>query len=179
MKINKELLKGSTEMLVLSTIAKEDMYGYKIVKDIEVLSSGAFVLNEGSLYPILHKFENDGLVESYWEEYENRKRKYYHIDELYSYGLIQYDRAFIFDNEDFYNTWHSSEYFKDYLITSEENKWNWEAIYKNQIEDVHPPVYYLLLRIANTFNIGKFSIWPGTILNIIIFIFSSIICVVI
>ena len=45
MKINKELLKGSTEMLVLSTIAKEDMYGYKIVKDIEVLSSGAFVLN--------------------------------------------------------------------------------------------------------------------------------------
>ena len=79
MKINKELLKGSTEMLVLSAIAKEDMYGYKIVKDIEVLSSGAFVLNEGSLYPILHKFENDGLVDSYWEEYENRKRKYYHI----------------------------------------------------------------------------------------------------
>ena len=79
MKISKELMKGSTEMLVLSTIAKEDMYGYKIVKDIEVLSSGAFVLNEGSLYPILHKFENDGLVESYWEEYENRKRKYYHI----------------------------------------------------------------------------------------------------
>lgn len=79
MKISKELLKGSTEMLVLSAISKEDAYGYQIVKDIEILSSGAFVLNEGSLYPILHKFENEGLVESYWEEYENRKRKYYHI----------------------------------------------------------------------------------------------------
>lgn len=79
MKISKELLKGSTEVLVLSAIAKEDMYGYKIVKEIEMASNGAFVLNEGTLYPILHSFENDGLVDSYWDEYENRKRKYYHI----------------------------------------------------------------------------------------------------
>ena len=79
MKINKELLKGSTEMLVLSAIAREDMYGYRIVKEIELASNGAFVLNEGTLYPILHSFEADGLVDSYWEEYENRKRKYYHI----------------------------------------------------------------------------------------------------
>lgn len=106
--------------------------------------------------------------------YAVSKREYYHIDELYSYGLMQYDRAFIFDNEDFYNTWHTSEYFKDYLRINEENKWDFSAVYKNQIEDVHPPVYYLLLRISNTFNIGNFSIWPGTILNIIIFIFSSI-----
>ena len=79
MKISKELLKGSTEALVLSAISREDMYGYKIVKEIDMASGGAFVLNEGTLYPILHSFENDGLVESYWEEYENRKRKYYHI----------------------------------------------------------------------------------------------------
>lgn len=79
MKISKELLKGSTEALVLSAISREDMYGYKIVKEIDMASGGAFVLNEGTLYPILHSFENDGLVESYWEEFENRKRKYYHI----------------------------------------------------------------------------------------------------
>ena len=79
MKISKELLKGSTEALVLSAISREDMYGYKIVKEIDMASGGAFVLNEGTLYPILHTFENDGLVESYWEEFENRKRKYYHI----------------------------------------------------------------------------------------------------
>ena len=79
MKISKELLKGSTEALVLSAISREDMYGYKIVREIDMASGGAFVLNEGTLYPILHSFENDGLVESYWEEYENRKRKYYHI----------------------------------------------------------------------------------------------------
>lgn len=106
--------------------------------------------------------------------YSVSKREYFHIDELYSYGLMQYDRAFIFENDDFYNNWHTSEYFKDYLRITEEDKWDFSAVYKNQIEDVHPPVYYLLLRIANMFNIGNFSIWPGTILNIIIFIFSSI-----
>lgn len=79
MKIGKELLKGSTEVLILSAIAKEDMYGYKIVREIEAASNGAFVLNEGSLYPVLHSLENEGMVDSYWEEYENRKRKYYHI----------------------------------------------------------------------------------------------------
>ncbi len=79
MKISKELLKGSTEALVLSAISREDMYGYKIVKEIDSQSNGAFVLNEGTLYPILHTFESKGLVESYWEEHENRKRKYYHI----------------------------------------------------------------------------------------------------
>lgn len=79
MKISKELLKGSTAVLVLSAISKEDMYGYKIVKEIDLASGGAFTLNEGTLYPILHSFEADGLVESYWEEFENRKRKYYHI----------------------------------------------------------------------------------------------------
>lgn len=79
MKISKELLKGSTEILVLSVIAREDLYGYKIVKEIELESNGAFSLNEGTLYPILHTFEKDGLVESYWEEFDNRKRKYYHI----------------------------------------------------------------------------------------------------
>lgn len=133
---------------------------------MKVLKSNVFKI---SLFIIILILQIIAIV------YSTSKREYYHIDELYSYGLIQYDKAFIFDNEDFYNTWHSSEYFKDYLITSEENKLDFSAVYKNQIEDVHPPVYYLLLRIANTFNIGRFSIWPGTILNIIIFIFSSII----
>ncbi len=106
--------------------------------------------------------------------YATSKRKFYHIDEFYSHGLMQYKRAFIFENEDFKNNWHTSDYFKDYLTITNENKWNFSAIYKNQIEDVHPPIWYLFLRIACMFNMNNFSIWPGTILNIIFFIFSSI-----
>ena len=106
--------------------------------------------------------------------YATSKREYYHIDEYYSHGLIQYKRAFIYENEDFVNNWHEKYYYKDYLVINENEKFNFSRVYKNQIEDVHPPLYYLLLRIACSFNIGEFSIWPGTILNIIIFIIASI-----
>ena len=68
MTISKELMKGSTAMLVLSVISNEDMYGYRIIKELE-----------GTLYPVLHSMEEDGLLTSYWVDVENRKRKYYHI----------------------------------------------------------------------------------------------------
>lgn len=106
--------------------------------------------------------------------YATSKREYYHIDEYYSHGLMQYKRAFIYENEDFINNWHDKDYYKDYLVINENEKFDFSSVYKNQIEDVHPPLYYLLLRIACSFNIGEFSIWPGTILNIIIFIIASI-----
>lgn len=79
MKINRELMKGSTPTMVLSVIAGEDMYGYKIVKELEARSENVFSLKEGTLYPILHSLEDNGYVDSYWVDVQNKKRKYYHI----------------------------------------------------------------------------------------------------
>ena len=79
MAINKEFMKGSTALLVLSVISQEDMYGYKIVKELETRSENVFCLKEGTLYPVLHSLEEEGMVASYWVDVENRKRKYYHI----------------------------------------------------------------------------------------------------
>lgn len=79
MKISKELIKGSSPILVLSVLENEDLYGYKIVKEIEKLSENVFTMNEGTLYPILHSLEAEEYLLAYWEEYEGRKRKYYHI----------------------------------------------------------------------------------------------------
>lgn len=80
MNIKKELTKGSSALLVLSVIEKEDMYGYQIIKEIQVRSENAFTFKEGTLYPILHSFESDGYVTAYWSESESgRKRKYYKI----------------------------------------------------------------------------------------------------
>lgn len=79
MKISKELIKGSTSMLVLSVLKNKDLYGYKIIKELELQSENAFELKEGTLYPILHALEKEGLLESYWEMFESRNRKYYHI----------------------------------------------------------------------------------------------------
>ena len=80
MNVKKELTKGSSALLVLSVLEKEDMYGYRIIKEIEMRSECVFTLKEGTLYPILHAFEKDGYVESYLEGKEGeRRRKYYHL----------------------------------------------------------------------------------------------------
>ncbi|WP_159888210.1 PadR family transcriptional regulator [Paenibacillus puerhi] len=79
MKINKELLKGTTATMILTLLTKQTMYGYELVKELEARSDGAFSLKEGTLYPLLHAMEAEGLVEASWFEADGRKRKYYHI----------------------------------------------------------------------------------------------------
>lgn len=80
MRISKELIKGSTNLLILSLLKENSMYGYEMIKKIEEKSKGIFAFKEGTLYPILHSLEGDGFVEAYWEKSEEgRKRKYYKI----------------------------------------------------------------------------------------------------
>lgn len=79
MRYSKELLKGSTSTLVMSVLQSKDLYGYKIIRDLEIRSENAFEMSEGTLYPILHALEKEGYLESYWETYDGRERKYYHL----------------------------------------------------------------------------------------------------
>lgn len=80
MKVSKELLKGSTVVLILSLLDRKEMYGYEMIKEIDKKSNGVFKFKEGTLYPILHSLESDELVEAYWDEGDSgRKRKYYRI----------------------------------------------------------------------------------------------------
>ena len=101
-------------------------------------------------------------------------KSYIHIDEAYSFGLTNYERVEIQDNENFYNNWHTKEYYEDYLSIQEDEIGNYKPVYENQKNDVHPPLYYLLLRIAIGFTKGHFTKWPGIILNIIIYAFVTI-----
>ena len=80
MKISKELLKGSTGTMILQLLSEQDMYGYMIIQQIEIRSDSVFRMSEGSLYPILHAMEKDGLLEAYRQVSESGKeRKYYRI----------------------------------------------------------------------------------------------------
>lgn len=79
MKYSKELLKGSTSTLVLSVLENKDLYGYRIINELEIRSENAFEMSEGTLYPILHALEKEKYLESYWQEVDGRNRKYYHI----------------------------------------------------------------------------------------------------
>ena len=95
-------------------------------------------------------------------------KEYIHMDEVYSFGLVNYDKVEIQDNWDFYNTWHTNEYYMDYLTVNEDEKSDFSSVYKNQKNDVHPPLYYLLLRISMGVSINEYSTIPGIALNIVI-----------
>lgn len=77
--MNKELIKGSTITLILNTLQQEPLYGYALIKAIENKSNGLFLFKEGTLYPILHDLEQKELVEAFWLEENQRRRKYYRI----------------------------------------------------------------------------------------------------
>lgn len=101
-------------------------------------------------------------------------KEYLHMDEAYSLGLASYDKVEIQDNSDFYNTWHNGDYYEDYLAVNQDEIGSYSQVYENQKSDVHPPVYYLLLRFAMGFSVDEFSIWPGVILNIVIYLFITV-----
>lgn len=107
--------------------------------------------------------------------YVGTQKSYLHIDEAYSYGLTNYKQIEIQDNEDFYNNWHNKEYYEDYLSIQKEEEGNLKPVYENQKNDVHPPLYYLFLRIAMGFTKEHFSKWTGIGLNIIIYAFITIV----
>lgn len=102
------------------------------------------------------------------------QKEYFHMDEMYSYGLMNYHNINITDNKDFYDKWHTKEYYQDYIEVNSDEVWNWSPVYENQKNDVHPPLFYLLLRMASMFTIDGFSKWTGIILNMMLFICSSI-----
>lgn len=99
-------------------------------------------------------------------------KAYIHMDEAYSLALAQYDKVEITANEDFYDTWHTRAYYQDYLAVQEDESWDLSPVYENQKNDVHPPLFYFLLRlgmeIGSLVNGGEFSRWPGIILNVVI-----------
>ncbi len=80
MSINKDLVAASSTPLVLAILAEGDSYGYAILKRVRELSGGELEWTDGMLYPVLHRLERSGLIESRWEQSESgRRRKYYRI----------------------------------------------------------------------------------------------------
>ena len=78
--LNRELAGASARPILLSILADGESYGYAILQRIETLSGGELEWQDGTLYPVLHRMENEGLISSSWRIAENgRRRKYYAI----------------------------------------------------------------------------------------------------
>jgi len=82
MDISKDLIAASATPLILAILKKQDSYGYEIIKKIKRASNNEIIWTEGMLYPVLHRLEENGFIESYWEKSGNgRRRKYYLLKE--------------------------------------------------------------------------------------------------
>ncbi|MFF3853849.1 PadR family transcriptional regulator [Micromonospora sp. NPDC002575] len=93
MHITKDLVAASATPLVLGILAEGESYGYAILKQVNELSGGRLEWTEGLLYPLLHRLERLGHVESYWQTPSGgRRRKYYRITDQGRAELVEQHR---------------------------------------------------------------------------------------
>ena len=85
-----EMLKGTLDMMILRTLVTGDAHGYTIAKVIERTSEDVLEVEQGSLYPALHRLEDRGWVSSFWGASENnRKARFYSLTAIGGQQLVE------------------------------------------------------------------------------------------
>lgn len=74
-----EVLKGHLDALILAVVRDRPLHGYAVIEELRRRSEGAFDLAEGTLYPVLHRLEADGLLSSTWSDSSGRRRRVYRL----------------------------------------------------------------------------------------------------
>lgn len=78
--MERELKRGTLEMVLLKLLSRREMYGYELVTTIDERSAGGFSIGDGTLYPVLYRLEKAGFVEPRWQTQERGvPRKYYRV----------------------------------------------------------------------------------------------------
>lgn len=81
--ISKVLIAASTKPIILSILVRGEDYGYQIIQRVKEISGGALEWSDNMLYPVLHRLENDGFIDSRWMISDGgRLRKYYKLTGL-------------------------------------------------------------------------------------------------
>jgi PadR family transcriptional regulator PadR len=74
------LLQGTLDLLILKSLVTGEMHGLGISRRIQQITQGTFVVKPGSLFPALHRMEDEGWISSFWGDSENNRRaKYYRL----------------------------------------------------------------------------------------------------
>ena len=77
------LVQGTLDMMILKTLARGPMHGYGIAQSIQQISEDVLRVEEGSLYPALHRLELDGVIDAEWgQSANNRRAKFYRLTPL-------------------------------------------------------------------------------------------------
>ena len=87
---NADVLQGTLDMLILKALSLEAMHGWGISQRIQQISRDVLQINQGSLYPALHRLERRAWIESDWGTSENNRRaKYYRLTSLGRKQLVE------------------------------------------------------------------------------------------
>ena len=109
--LSKELVAASTKPLLLALLAERESYGYELIQRVKELSDEEIEWTEGMLYPVLHRLEEEGLIESEWRDAESgRQRRYYRlIKEVWAFHDNRIAVRFAYE-------WHddSGHWFRSY-----------------------------------------------------------------
>ena len=74
------LLQGTLDLLILKSLAAGEMHGLGVSRRIEQITGGTFIVKPGSLFPALHRMQDEGWISSFWGDSENNRRaKYYRL----------------------------------------------------------------------------------------------------
>jgi PadR family transcriptional regulator PadR len=74
------LLQGTLDLLILKSLVAGEMHGLGVSRRIQQITGGTFVVKPGSLFPALHRMEEEGWIFSFWGDSENNRRaKYYRL----------------------------------------------------------------------------------------------------
>jgi len=74
-----EALKGHLDLLLLAILSDGPAHGYAVIESLRMRSEGVFDLPEGTIYPALHRLENQGLLSSQWSEDSGRRKRIYQL----------------------------------------------------------------------------------------------------
>lgn len=115
------------------------------------------------------------LVQSLFILYQDNLKQGYFIDEIYSYGLANCaDRPFLNYKNIIQDKWTSNTYFSQYLSVQENSKFNYKQVYNNQVCDVHPPFFYMVIYTICSFFPNSCSKWFGLLLNVGLFVATQL-----
>ena len=74
------LLQGTLDLLILKALAAGELHGLGVSRRVQQITNGTFVVKPGSLFPALHRMEEEGWISAFWGESENNRRaKYYRL----------------------------------------------------------------------------------------------------
>ena len=105
--ISKDLTAASSTSLVLSILSESESYGYAIIKKVRQLSKEEITWTDGMLYPVLHRLENQMLIEAYWRRsVSGRRRKYYRITQSGLRELAAQKKQWLLVNSTLQKLWN-------------------------------------------------------------------------